>query len=72
MAVSVKRQPQMRTVEYHLLSGYRHRGGFEDLPPLSFPQFAALSSPPPPNQPCRLTLVPRCVDATSAAMRRPR
>ncbi|KAG8286161.1 hypothetical protein J6590_066134 [Homalodisca vitripennis] len=38
----------------------RLRGGFEDLPPLGYPQFAALLSPSP-HQPCRLTLVPRWV-----------
>ncbi|KAG8255021.1 hypothetical protein J6590_102636 [Homalodisca vitripennis] len=48
------------------------RGGFEDLPPLGYPQFAALQSPPHHQQSCRLTLVPRWVDATSAAARRPR
>ncbi|KAG8335333.1 hypothetical protein J6590_070571 [Homalodisca vitripennis] len=37
--------------------------GFVDLPSLGYPQFAALS----PRQPCRLTLVPRWIDATSAA-----
>ncbi|KAG8308117.1 hypothetical protein J6590_007102 [Homalodisca vitripennis] len=37
------------------------RGGFEDLPPLGYPQFATL-----PHHPCRLTLVPQWVDVTVA------
>ncbi|KAG8256542.1 hypothetical protein J6590_065806 [Homalodisca vitripennis] len=44
------------------------RRGFEDLPP----PWAVHNLPPSsPHQPCRLTMVPRWVDATSAAARRP-